>query len=186
MIYIIGGEARSGKTILRKKLLNEYKISGIGTDSIRYMLSNTLEDSGIDHNNPPEINGPLMWPYISNLVEDLIKYASEDFVIEGDILLPEYLKEYKDNPDVSTCYIGYSSISISQKIENILNSRKGGDWTSEYTEKELKKFVKWSIKESKKYQRECKKFGIQYYDLSENFKEGIDKILEDLCAYNRK
>ena len=180
MVYLIGGEARSGKTIIRKRLLKEYQISGIGTDSIRYMLAHTLKDSSIDHNNPPEINGPLMWPYISNLVEDLIVYTSEDFVIEGDILLPEYLKEYKDNPDVSTCYIGYSSISISQKIENILNFRKEGDWTSEYAEKELRKFVKWGIKESQKYQRECKKLGIQYYDLSENFKEGIDRIIQEI------
>lgn len=180
MIYLIGGEARSGKTIVRKKLLSKYRISGIGTDSIRYMLSHSLQDSGIDHNNGPQINGPLMWPFIDNLIKDLSVYAAEDYVIEGDILLPEYLKKYRNSSDIKACYIGFPSISISQKIENILNSRKEGDWTKEYSEKELRKFVKWGIRESRKYQIECKKYGIIFYDLSEDFENRINDIVEDL------
>jgi 2-phosphoglycerate kinase len=180
MIYLIGGEARSGKTIVRKKLLSKYKISGIGTDSIRYMLSHTLKDSGIDHNNTPEVNGPLMWPFIDNLIEDLSIYAAEDYVIEGDILLPKYLRKYKESSDTKVCYIGFPTVSISQKMKNILQSRKEGDWTKEYTEKELKKFVKWGIKESKKYQRQCKKYGITFYDLSEDFETRINEVVEDL------
>jgi 2-phosphoglycerate kinase len=180
MIYLIGGEARSGKTIVRKKLLSKYQISGIGTDSIRYMLSHTLKDSGIDHNNTPEINGPLMWPFIDNLIKDLSIYAAEDYVIEGDILLPKYLKTYKESSGIKVCYIGFPTVSISQKMKNILQSRKEGDWTKEYTEKELKKFVKWSIKESKKYQRQCKKYGITFYDLSVDFETRINEVVEDL------
>jgi hypothetical protein len=164
MIYLIGGEARSGKTIVRKKLLNKYKIAGIGTDSIRYMLSHTMKDSGIDHNNPPQINGPLMWPFIDNLIKDLSIYAAEDYVIEGDILLPEYLKKYRNSSDIKACYIGFPSISISK----------------EYSEKELRKFVKWGIRESRKYQIECKKYGITFYDLSEDFENGINEIVEHL------
>jgi len=66
MIYLIGGIARSGKTLVRKEILKRYKISGIGTDSIRYMLSQTQPELGIDHNKPSTHNGPLMWPYLDN------------------------------------------------------------------------------------------------------------------------
>lgn len=180
MIYLIGGEARSGKTIIRKNLLSKYHIAGIGTDSIRYMLSHTLKDSGIDHNNPPQINGPLMWPFIDNLVKDLSVYASEDYVIEGDVLLPEYLKQYKESSEVKICYIGFTTISVSQKMEHILNCRKEGDWTSQYSEKELKKFVRWSIRESKKYKKECRKLGVKYYDIGEDFEKDTDFIAKDL------
>lgn len=54
------------------------------------------------------------------------------------------------------CYIGFPTASISQKMKDILQTRKGGDWTKEYTEKKLRKFVKWGIRESKKYQGQCK------------------------------
>jgi hypothetical protein len=144
------------------------------------MLSYTLKDSGIDHNNTPQINGPLMWPFIDNLIKDLSLYASEDYVIEGDILLPKYLKKYKGSSNIKVCYIGFPTISISQKMENILNSRKEGDWTKEYTEKELRKFVKWGVKESKKYQKEAKRYGIAFYDLSEDFESRVNGIVEDL------
>ncbi len=179
MIYLIGGEARSGKTILRKKLLKEYTISGIGTDSIRYMLSHTLKDSGIDHNNPPEINGPLMWPYIDSLIEDLRVYSSEDYVIEGDVLLPKYLSKYLNYSDVKVCYIGFSNISVSEKTKNILKYRKEGDWTTQYSEKELRKFVRWGINESKKYKKECKKLEVMYYDIDKDFEESVENIVEN-------
>jgi hypothetical protein len=65
-------------------------------------------------------------------------------------------------------------------MKDILQSRKEGDWTKEYTEKELKKFVKWSIRESKKYQRQCKKYGIIFYDLSVDFESRINEVVEDL------
>ena len=183
MIYLIGGEARSGKTILRKELLREYQISGIGTDSIRYMLSHTLKNSGIDHNNSPEINGPLMWPYIDNLITDLKEYSAEDYIIEGDILLPEYLFKYKDFPEVKVCYIGFSTISVSEKTDNIVKFRGEGDWTTEYSEKELKKFVRWSIKESKKYKKKCKKLDLTYYDIDRNFEEKISNIADNLVNF---
>jgi hypothetical protein len=76
-----------------------------------------------------------MWPFIDNLIKDLSIYAAEDFVIEGDILLPKYLKKYKESSGVKVCYIGFPTVFISQKMKDILQSRKEGDWTKEYREK---------------------------------------------------
>jgi hypothetical protein len=33
------------------------------------------------------------------------------------------------------CYIGFPTVFISQKMKDILQSRKEGDWTKEYREK---------------------------------------------------
>jgi 2-phosphoglycerate kinase len=180
MIYLIGGVARSGKTLIRKEILKRFGISGIGTDSIRYMLSHTQENSGISHEKPPPHNGPLMWPYLDNLIYDLIEYSSEDFVIEGDVLLPEFLSKYKDNPNVKSCYIGYSNMSLDEKYRGIKENRSEGDWTKNYNEEEFKDFVKWSIERSKKYKEECESLGVSYCDMEINFEKSVDVIIKKL------
>ena len=177
MIYLIGGIARSGKTILRKEILNTYKISGIGTDSIRYVLSHTQPELGIDHNKPSTHNGPLMWPYIDNLIEHLIKYDNEDFVIEGDVLLPEYLGKYVDDEKVKTCFVGFSNAKVKDKIKEMVDNSFKGDWTKDYSDKEMKKFVRSGIKRSKKSKKECKELGVEYFDTGKDFTESVEDIL---------
>lgn len=180
MIYLIGGVARSGKSIIRKKLLEEYKISGIGTDSIRYMLSNTNPELGIDDKKLCTHNGPLMWPYLDNLIYELLEYSNENFVIEGDVLLPEYLSKYIGNQNVRSCYIGYSNASVDSKYKEIVGNRYEGDWTKEYTEKEFRGFIEWSIEKSIKYKKECEELGVRYYDTGIEFVNSIDNIVRDL------
>lgn len=180
MIYLIGGLARSGKTLIRKRILKEYKISGIGTDSIRYMLSYTNPVLGINYKKPATHNGPLMWPYLDNLLYELREYSNEDFVIEGDILLPKYLSKYSDTSNIKCCYIGYSNASLETKYREIVDNRGQGDWTKEYKEREFKKFIKSSIKNSKKYEKECKRLGIRYFNTGVDFQKSIDNIIVSL------
>jgi 2-phosphoglycerate kinase len=182
MIFLIGGIARSGKSIVRDRILEEYSISGISTDSIRYMLSNTQPELGIDHKQPSRHNAPLMWPYLENFIYALVEYSGQDFVLEGDVLFPEYLSKYVNNPEVKCCYIGYSNASVESKYNEIVKYRYEGDWTKHYSEEQLKKFLKSGIKRSKKYKKECEKFGVKYFDTGENFLESIDEIVENLSV----
>jgi adenylate kinase family enzyme len=43
MLYLIGGVPRSGKTQVQKYLLNNYKIPGISTDTLRSGFYNMPE-----------------------------------------------------------------------------------------------------------------------------------------------
>lgn len=184
MIYLIGGIARSGKTLVRKEILKRYIISGIGTDSIRYMLSRTQPELGIDHNKPSTHNGPLMWPYIDNLIHHIIEYDNEDYVIEGDVLLPKYLGKYVENESVKSCFIGFSNTKVESKFKEMVDNSYEGDWTKEYTDKEMKKFVKSGIKRSKKYKKECKELGVEYFDTGMNFEKSILDIVSTLVSTN--
>jgi cytidylate kinase len=178
MIYLIGGRPRSGKSIIRKKILDKYKISGIGTDTLRYLLQESNPELGVHHTRTAKENGIIMWPYIDKLIEHLIKYDNENFVIEGAVLLPEYLFQYKDHQEVRVCYLGYSTISLNQKKVDIKNNGGDTDWISQYSEKEFSNFVRGSIEKSKKEKRECKRLGIKYFDIDENFEKSIEKVID--------
>jgi 2-phosphoglycerate kinase len=173
MIYLIGGIARSGKSKLRKILLTKYNISGIGTDAIRYMLMKTNPTLGLNTQNTPDINGPIIWPYIDSLIEEYSINTIENYVIEGDVLLPEFLKMYIKNSKVKAYFIGFADTTYLQKAKDIVDNRDEDDWTADY---DVENLAKWGIEQSIKYKAQCEMYGVKYYDTGRNFTKTLDEI----------
>lgn len=186
MVYLIGGVARSGKSQLRKLLLTEYQLSGIGTDAIRYVLMKTNPNLGLSYDNTPDINGPIMWPYIESLVDEYLNNSNENYVIEGDVLLPELLKKYVNHSGVKVCFIGFSNTTSSQKARDIRNNADEDDWTNEYDQNGLENLAKWGIEQSIKYKEQCKTFGINYFDTGDNFVLSLGNIAGEITGSSRK
>ena len=184
MVYLIDGIARSGKSIIRKLILDKYRISGISTDYIRAMLSDNLSDTQISYTNSAEGNAYEMWPFIKSFIDNLIQFAEEDYVIEGDILLPKDLQEYKENKFVKSCFVGYCNISKENKINMVkklaFNNKK--DWINNLSGNDIKAFIQDGIKKSCFYCKSCKTYGIPYFDLVDNFNQKISKIINYLIS----
>lgn len=180
MVYLIGGLARSGKSIIRKKLLKEQIVSGIGTDAIRYMLMKGNRDLGISPDNFPTVNGPIMWPYLESLIEEFSGNSDEGIVIEGDVLLPQFLKNYAKNSNVRACFIGFANTTPALKATLIRNNATKNDWTNKYSEEGLLDLAKWGIDESRRYMKICKAIGVSYFDTGEDFNASIDMIAKEL------
>ncbi len=94
MLYIIGGPAKSGKTTLRKEILNRNKISGFSTDFLRTMLQKN-PDLNINYKNTPEKNSKNSSIYLQGFIEELLNFTDEDFLIEGDMIDENLFKIYK-------------------------------------------------------------------------------------------
>jgi 2-phosphoglycerate kinase len=123
-----------------------------------------------------------MMPYINKLIEHLIRYDDEDFVIEGAILIPELLSKYLDNENVKCCYLGYSTLSTTEKLKAIKENEGDNDWTKNYSIKEFQDFVKGSIHKSKNDKKECEKYNIKYFDIDHNFEESINRVIKYLFS----
>lgn len=177
MVYLVGGIARSGKSIIRKKLLETYKISGIGTDTLRFMLLTGNPKLGIDTEKLCTDNAPLMWPYLRALIYELIENSAEDFIIEGDVLLPQYLAEYKDNLSVIPCFIGYADVLPEQKAKDINDNSSSNDWTKHHN---LVSLSQWNIENSIKFRKECALYGVKYFDTGKDFEESINNVVDYL------
>jgi hypothetical protein len=177
MIYLIGGRPRSGKSIIRKRFLDDHGIEGFGTDFLRAMLKRV---GGIDPENSPVEDGARVWPYIDRAIKYYLKSERKDLLIEGDVLLPIYLSKHLNNPEVKACYIGYSNIAVCEKIESIKNNDSDSDFTMRYSEEELELFVKSSIEKSLKYKKECLELGVRYFDIETDFESSIRGVIKDL------
>ena len=180
-IFLIGGVPRSGKSIVRKKLLNSHNVSsGIGTDNLREMLDYGNSSLDISHKNTPKENLRVMEPYFDALIKNQIKYSPESLILEGDILLPQFLNKYKNNKKIKSCFIGYSKIDIKNKLACIYSYPDSANWIKNKPEKEAIALIKWFVSESKKYRIQCSNLKIKYFDTSVDFEKNLNKIINYL------
>lgn len=171
MLYLIGGAARAGKTILSERLLKDKNIPYFCVDYLVSALSRKL------HYIPSREAAIRIWPRLESMLRNIVEVGS-NYIIEGDKLLPEqvsnFIKEYPDQ--IVSCFLGYPNIDPLQKIKAIqLYPGHINDWTKESTEKELRDLVTEMVDYSLYLQTECNKYHIPYFDLSDDFSNTLEK-----------
>jgi len=184
MLYILGGAARSGKSMLSKKLVSEKQIPYISTDRIISMLQRGIPDVGINHNQKIIPKSIKLWPFIKPFCKSLIKHEPH-YLVEGDSLLPKFITELIDTykKGVKVCFVGYTSISIENKLKEIRKfGGQKGDWTLELTDEKILRGIKDMISYSKYLKSECNKYNIKYFDVSINFPKKMDDIFNYLTS----
>jgi 2-phosphoglycerate kinase len=146
------------------------------------MLSEADPLLGVHHTRTAKQNAPIMMPYIDKLIEHLIKYDEEDFVVEGAVLIPELLSKYVSRKNIRCCYLGYSNLTTKEKLKATKEHERDNDWTKNYSMKEFQDFVKGSIHKSKNDKKECEKYNIKYFDIDHNFEESINRVIKYLFS----
>lgn len=183
MLYLIGGVPRAGKSILRKEILDRYKISGLDIATLHSMIEAVLPRIGnveIPEGTPVD---EYMWPWLNAFIEQRLAVSNEYFVLEGDYFSPESLVQYKDNPNCKVCFILYADMPVSEKMSNIrLKSNYSSEWGSEITDDMLQRLVEESIERSQRYKKMCQLLGIEYFDTSEDFEAKIEEAMQYLLG----
>lgn len=166
MIYLIGGAIRTGKSALAHKILLDKKVSVISTDVIIGLLMDFIkrQDSS-DTRSYIVKKAENFFPYLRKMIEVNTVLGINDYVYEGDIILPGHAaslaKEYK----IKTCFLGFSHITVDQLGQYIGNHQ----WLDELTEEKLNELPKRIMDDSKYIEEECDKYGSRYFDLSNDY-----------------
>lgn len=165
MIYLIGGSIRTGKSNLAHKILQKKQISVISTDIIIGLLKDYVKK---DFNDPrPNFiqKAENFYPHLKEFIQTNLILGINDFVYEGDIILPEQAmllaKEYK----VKSCFLGFSYINSDSLKKHIGNHK----WVAELSKDELNQLPKRIMDTSKFIEDECKKHRLRYFDLSTDY-----------------
>lgn len=180
MLYIISGASRSGKTLLAEKILAEQGINYLSLDWLIMGFTNGLPALGIHHMLFPDEIAERSWSFFKAMLESML-YIEENCVVEGEAILPELIVELKEQyPDqVRVCFVGYTDISIEEKVRNI--KKYGGgktDWLIDKSDEYIEDHVNNMIAHSKKIQQSCQENNIKYFDTSKSFLRIIEKTMQ--------
>lgn len=171
MIYLIGGPAKVGKSKLAERLLQEQKIPYLPTDVFIEALKENKHSEF-----KAEERAAKFFPYFSALVKVLPGYR-DDFCVEGNGFMPEHVKalENKVDSEFRVLFVGMSEANLDQ----ILKYSGPQTWLmTDLTEKQREDYPKWLVKNSQEVERQCKKYGYQYFDLAGDYEAKFEQ------AYN--
>ncbi len=178
MLLFIGGAARTGKSILARRLLTEMQFPFLSLDVLKMGLTRGVPEFAID----PDAGGlqvaERLWPLVREMSVSLL-HDRIDYVFEGEIL-PQHVAALRQThpAQVRACFLGYPTISPDRKLQEIRTY--GGhpnDWPLEYTDTDLLTIVQREIVFSHYLQAECSRHQLRYFDTSHQFLPTLDAVV---------
>lgn len=185
MIYILTGVAKSGKSYIAKKLMQDHLLHLIQTDHIMMALHKGNPHNGLDIKASDSTVSLFLEPYVKELIESFIR-TDDHYLLEGVHFLPAFAKSLCDlYPDkIKVLYLIYEHQHALDKKKELLTYQHLIDnpWFNEMNESELLSLCEYLILESKRLGNSCRKFGLPYIEVSNIEKQADDIINKLLCG----
>jgi hypothetical protein len=144
-------------------------------------FTNGMPGLGIHDKLFPDEIARRSWGFLQAMMESMI-YTEVDCVVEGEALLPELVVQLREKyPDqLKICFLGYSDISITEKVGLIKKYKTGSnDWLNNESDEYIADHINNMVAHSKKIKQACVENHIAYFDTSNHF----DKVIEDAMDY---
>lgn len=182
MIYILSGVAKSGKTYIAKRLLEERQISYFSTDYLMMSLSLAAPELKVNHEEDDFVVASHMEPFLYYMIRSMIQNHI-DYCIEGVHFNPTFAKklltEFKGQ--IRFLYLGFANVSWEDKLDELNRYRLAMEncWFKHYSYDQMVDLVKYLIEVSQRTKKESKQLGIPYIDVYDIF-EQADAIINQL------
>lgn len=201
MLYLIGGSPRGGKTILSKKLSKKIEVPYISTDYLKLILRPyfkekerkemfpfdkiwkklNLNDYFLNYTGKQMLaidikEGKTLWTGMKYLISHLSK-RKIDYIIEGVHLLPNLIKDFKDDPNVKIIFLTKTD---EEKIySGLFKNKSERDWILEKVkDKDILKLVAKSLSfQGSYFEKETKKYNFKLINTEDNFLEKINQAI---------
>jgi hypothetical protein len=181
MLLLLGGAARSGKSIIARRILAEKRIPFFCLDHLAIGVAHSLPQLHVDLDSDDASVGEIVWPLVKSMSAVMLKDRI-NYLLEGALLQPKHAHELMAEfpTQVKACFVGFAKAQIAEKFEQV--KRYGGgpdDWMMQFddgtimNELERLKIVSEALRE------ECRKYQLQYFETSLDF----DKSVEDVIDY---
>jgi hypothetical protein len=175
MLYLIGGAARAGKTLLARRLLRERGVPCFCVDYFVDALEQGAPELGISSEDANEIKAPLVWPLLEPMLRNIIE-VEPAYAVEGDALSVEGVVGFRRAypGQVRACFLGYAEITPEAKSVAIRSFPDGvNDWTRDCSDAYILDLASAMIRYSRLVRDDCLRYGLAYFDVSRDLPAGV-------------
>ena len=168
MIILISGASHTGKTMLAQKILEKYKYPYLSIDHLKMGLirSGNTDLTPLDSD---EALTEYLWPITKEIIKTAIE-NDQNLTIEGCYIPFDWQKDFEQN---YLSNIKYYCLIMSEKYicnhfddikkyENIIEKRLSEECSPQAL-----------IEDNKKNMQQCKKYGLNYIRVDEEYKVEI-------------
>lgn len=187
MLYLLAGSPRAGKTTLSKKFTLETGIPSFGLDYLKMGLARGAPSLGVNPNDGDLNIAKQIWPIVNGMALTYIE-NSEDYLLEGTYLLPEYVAELQQiyENQIRSCFMGYAEMDIKEKARHIRDygiKNHEMDWSSD-DEKEALEKAKFLQEFSIHIKTGCNKYSLTYFESAMDHQKTISDVIQFLRQTN--
>jgi hypothetical protein len=181
MIYLIGGAARAGKTLITQRLWREKQVPYFCIDYFQSAIDQGAPELGIQAESHNLVRAPALWPRIEYLFRNIIE-VEPDYTIEGDALWPRgaslMIQDYTARR-IRAVFLGYAHTTPQRKLADI-RANPGGvnDWIQRHDDTYILALAQEMIEFSEFLEAECPTLGLPYIDVSECFADRIEQAYQ--------
>jgi hypothetical protein len=171
MLYLIGGAARAGKSLLAGRLLREHGIPYFCVDYFVSALDQGAPELGIAGESPTLEKCPRLWPRLAPMLRNIVE-VEPAYTVEGDALWPRGVAALRDEygAQVRACFLGYAAMTPARKLAEIRAFRGGvNDWIQHHDDAYVLDLCREMIEFSQYVRDECQALDLPYLDVSDDF-----------------
>lgn len=179
MIYLIGGAPRVGKSQFMQKLVERKPMPSFSCD----FLYDLKQIKNLDDFGAADIleKGRSFLPALKELLIN-VALRAEDCVIEGEVILPEFIPELAKTYKIRCCFLGLSEANL----EDIISHGGFFNWPQykidNNLEQEVATLAERTVRRSRTIQSEAEKYKLPYFDLANNYSLASETALESLLS----
>ena len=184
MLYLISGTSRSGKTMIAKEILKRTGIPYLSLDWIVMGFTNGMPHCEIHDKLFPDEIAIRLRKFLEAMCDNML-WAGEDYVIEGEAILPETARCLLDSHSnsVKACYLGYADITVDDKVRETMEHSKGErDWLMNESTETIRQHIDNMVGYSRKIQEQCGQHSVPYFDTSKNFLPTLERATQYLLT----
>jgi hypothetical protein len=174
VLFIVGGAARSGKTLLALRMLSEDRVPWFSLDVLRAGLTRGAPELELDFDHDDLEEGERIWPIVCEMIL-AISFDNLPYLVEGSCLRPSRVADLLDRSRdraIRALFLGYPEVNAGKKLSQITaNATGGNDWFSPLADEEKRSHVDRMINDSRRVREECRLSGVPFFDTSDNFEE---------------
>lgn len=156
----------SGKTSCRLHFTRTRGCAGIDTDTLRTMMGVLSPRLSVGHTKSIMQNYQNMRPVVESFVHAR-SFFDEDYVLEGDCINIEDAAQLVRDGVARVVILGYPRDTVERRKELILNNSSPAHWLRRLSDDEIYSKISACIEYSKFLQDECRKYGVDFVDVSE-------------------
>jgi hypothetical protein len=174
MIYLIGGVARVGKSILCQQLSAKLKVGWISTDLLVELLR-VKDEKGVktEWNAAPEAimeDAQWFYPYLERFIWGVSSLA-ENYVIEGVDFLPAQVVLLSAQYQIRSVFLGCSQMTL-ETFDQFPGRSRGYSGLPEEMRRQIVRDVPlWS----EFIRQEAERFSLPYFDMIGDFPQRLEE-----------
>ncbi len=184
---LIMGISRAGKTTLSEMLKDKYNSYNlIHSDSLKwamiraedkekYYRINVEKQKEFEHSK--YFQKTLLEFFNSSISKDKNHYG---YILESGQLEPKIVKEMIDFENTIIVCLGLGNLNLDEMVELCIEHDIEKDWTFGLSREYLKKHAIDWYSANEMLKKECPKYGIKYYDTSENREQVLNEIMDEI------